>query len=489
MGIIVRQSITNSIITYVGIGLGFVLTIILYPHILAPEQYGLTRVLISASFICSQFAHLGVQRLVIRYYPFFRKAAPDSHGLLFWTLVIPLGGFLLFTILYLVFNDILIGVYSDRSPLFVDYYLWVLPLTFFVLYYEVLNSYLRSLRDSTTGSLANEVLQRLLVIAVLALFFFEWISFWQFVLLFVISYSSQPLLVAYKIWQKEKFNLTPNYDILRKPLIKGMANFSLYSMLGGLTTILVWNVDVMMLGSMAGLEATAVYAIAFYVASVITVPQRSIEKIATPLLADFIKNKEWDEVSSIYQKTSINQLILGILIFGLIWVNLDLLFMILPDVYSAGKWVVFIIGIGKLSEMVTGANGIILMNSKHYRVSFYTNIILVIVTISANYLLIPVYGIEGAALASAFAIFTYNAVKYFYLMIKMKLQPFTFQTFAVALLGSVALFIAYSLLQFESIFVSVAVKSVVFAIIFFLPVLYFKFSPDLNDLIRKLLVK
>ena len=489
MGIIVRQSITNSIITYVGIGLGFVLTIILYPHILAPEQYGLTRVLISASFICSQFAHLGVQRLVIRYYPFFRKVAPDSHGLLFWTLVIPFGGFLIFTILYLVFNDILIGVYSDRSPLFVDYYLWVLPLTFFVLYYEVLNSYLRSLRDSTTGSLANEVLQRLLVIAVLALFFFEWISFWQFVLLFVISYSSQPLLVAYKIWQKEKFNLTPNYDILRKPLIKGMANFSLYSMLGGLTTILVWNVDVMMLGSMAGLEATAVYAIAFYVASVITVPQRSIEKIATPLLADFIKNKEWDEVSSIYQKTSINQLILGTLIFGLIWVNLDLLFMILPDVYSAGKWVVFIIGIGKLSEMVTGANGIILMNSKHYRVSFYTNIILVIVTISANYLLIPVYGIEGAALASAFAIFTYNAVKYFYLMIKMKLQPFTFQTFAVAFLGSVALFIAYSLLQFESIFVSVAVKSVAFVIIFFLPVLYFKFSPDLNDLIRKLMVK
>lgn len=204
MGIIVRQSITNSIITYIGIGLGFVLTILLYPHILDPAQYGLTRVLISASFICSQFAHLGVQKLVIRYYPFFRKADPENHGLLFWTIVIPLGGFLIFAVLYLVFNDALIDVYSDRSPLFVDYYLWVLPLTFYVLYYEVLNSYLRSLRDSTTGSLANEVFQRLLVIAILGLFFFELISFGQFVLLFVISYGSQPLLVAYKIWQKKR---------------------------------------------------------------------------------------------------------------------------------------------------------------------------------------------------------------------------------------------------------------------------------------------
>lgn len=487
MGIIARQSITNSIITYTGIGLGFVLTILLYPHILSPDQYGLTRVLISASFICSQFAHLGVQKMVIRYFPFFKKAAPGHHGLLFWTLVLPLAGFLLFVILYLLFNDYLIDLYSDRSPLFVDYYLWVLPLTFFVLYYEVLNSYLRSLRDSTTGSLANEVLQRMLIIGILALYFFEWLNFTQFVILFVTSYSSQPLLIAFKIWRENKFNLKPNFDILRKPLIKGMANFSLYSLLGGLTTMLVWNVDVIMLGSLAGLEATAIYAIAFYIASVITVPQRSIEKIATPLLADFIKNKQWDEVKSIYRKTSLNQLILGFLIFGLIWVNLDVLFVILPDVYSAGKWVVFIIGIGKLAEMTTGSNGIILINSKHYRVSFYTNIILVVVTIAANYLLIPLYGIEGAALASAFALITYNGVKYVYLLIKMSLQPFTLKTLGITVLGTVALFISYAVINTGVMYADVPLKSAAFLVMFFVPILYLRISPDINDLIQKYL--
>lgn len=425
--------------------------------------------------------------MVIRYFPFFKKAAPGHHGLLFWTLVLPLAGFLLFVILYLLFNDYLIDLYSDRSPLFVDYYLWVLPLTFFVLYYEVLNSYLRSLRDSTTGSLANEVLQRMLIIGILALYFFEWLNFTQFVILFVTSYSSQPLLIAFKIWRENKFNLKPNFDILRKPLIKGMANFSLYSLLGGLTTMLVWNVDVIMLGSLAGLEATAIYAIAFYIASVITVPQRSIEKIATPLLADFIKNKQWDEVKSIYRKTSLNQLILGFLIFGLIWVNLDVLFVILPDVYSAGKWVVFIIGIGKLAEMTTGSNGIILINSKHYRVSFYTNIILVVVTIAANYLLIPLYGIEGAALASAFALITYNGVKYVYLLIKMSLQPFTLKTLGITVLGTVALFISYAVINTGVMYADVPLKSAAFLVMFFVPILYLRISPDINDLIQKYL--
>ena len=475
--------------TYTDIGLGFLLTIFLYPHILNPDQYGLTRVLISAAIISSQFAHLGFNKMVIRYFPFFSQAKPRKHGLLFWAFVVPLAGFILFTVIYLLGSDLLIRFYSDQSPLFVNYYLWVIPLTLFVLYFEVLNNYLRSLRDTTTGSFVNEVSQRLLVIIILGFYLFEWITFTQFVVLFVISYGSQPLLIMLQIWRMEEFRIKPNFDILRKPVIKGMANYGLYSLLGGLTTILVWNVDVMMLGSMAGLEATAIYAIAFYIASVITVPQRSIEKIATPLLADFIKNKMWDEVLSIYRKTSLNQLILGLLIFGLIWVNIDSLFLLLPDVYSAGKWVVFIVGIGKLIEMVTGANGIIMINSKHYRVSFYTNIILVVITIAANYLLIPLYGIEGAAIASAFALLVYNGVKYLYLWLRMNLQPFSAGTLVVTLLGSTAIFISYAFLNFDSVWINIPVKSAVFAIIFMVPVLWLQLSPDLNRLLEKLVFR
>ena len=475
--------------TYTGISLGFLLTIFLYPHILDPDQYGLTRVLISAAIISSQFAHLGFNKLVIRYFPFFKSADPNRHGLLFWGFVIPMAGFLLFVALYLLGSDLLIGFYSDQSPLFVNYYLWVIPLTLFVLYFEVLNNYLRSLRDSITGSFVNEVSQRLLVIFILITYFFGWITFPQFVILFVLSYGSQPLLIILQIWRKDEFKITPNLDILKKPLIKGMANYGLYSLLGGLTTILVWNVDVMMLGSMAGLEATAIYAIAFYIASVITVPQRSIEKIATPLLADFIKNKMWDEVLSIYRKTSLNQLILGLLIFGLIWVNIDSLFLLLPDVYSAGKWVVFIVGIGKLIEMVTGANGIIMINSKHYRVSFYTNIVLVVLTIAANYLLIPLYGIEGAAIASAFALLVYNGVKYLYLWLRMNLQPFAGSTLVVMILGTASIYISYSVLQFDSLWLDIPVKSIFFLMMFMGPILFLNLSPDLNRLLSKMIFR
>lgn len=486
MGIIARQSVFNSLITYTGIGLGFVLTVLLYPHILNADQYGLTRVMVAASLIFSQFAHLGFHNLILRYFPFFKQAAPKNHGLLFWAMAVPFGGFLLFTGLFFLFDELLIQVYTERSPLFVDYYLWLLPLTLFVLYFEVLNNYLRSLKDSMTGAFVNEVAQRMFAILFLGIYYFGWISFSVFVILFVISYASQPMLILVQIFRKREFQVRPNLEILRKNLVRGMANYSLYSILGGLTTVLVWNVDVLMLSSLSGLDSTAVYAIAFYIGSVIAVPQRSIEKIATPLLSEFIKKKRWADVQSIYQKTSLNQLIFGLFIFGVIWINIETLFSLLPEVYSAGKWVVFIIGIGKLIDVGNGANGVILLNSRHYRVSFYTNIILVIVTVTANYLLIPRYGIEGAAIASAAAIFIYNSVKFFYVWMKMDLMPFTGKTWGVIILGALALILSVKFWAiFDNDLAEGIFRTLLFSILFILPVIRFSISDDLNELIAK----
>ena len=483
MGIIQKQSIANAIITYTGIALGFLLTVFLYPHILDPDQYGLTRVLISASLISAQFAHLGVRNAVIKFFPFFSEGKGKRRGLLFWTVIIPLAGFLLFSLLYLFFDDLVISYYSEQSPLFVDYYLWILPITFFILYFEVLNSYLRSLLDSTTGPIVNEILQRVLLIGFLVLYFFDLIRFSHFILLFTIAYGVQPVILAWRIYKMGEFRLIPNFNILRKPVIKGVSNYGLYSLLGGLTTVLVWNVDIMMLGSMSGLADTAIYAIAFYVGSVITVPQRSIERIAAPLVSDFIQNKDWENVLDVYRKTSLNQMLGGIFILGLIWINIDLLFSFLPGEYAAGKWVVAIVGTGKLIDMSTGVNSSILLNSRHYRVSFYANLFLVFVTIIANYLLIPIYGINGAAIATALSITLYSVIKVAYVRIKMDMQPFTRNSIILFFIGLSAFLISLApALMSENAILLFILENLIFAIIFLTPILWFKTSPELNKL-------
>ncbi|MEX2574075.1 MAG: hypothetical protein WD317_07250, partial [Balneolaceae bacterium] len=238
MGIIARQSLFNAAYTYAGIALGTVLTLFLYPHILNPDQYGLTRVLISASVIGAQFAHLGMRHVVIRFFPLFKNTAGRHHGLLFLALVIPMIGFLVFSLLFWLFGETLTDIYADRSPLFADFFLYILPLTLFILYFEVLNSYLRSLRDSVTGSLVSEVILRAAVILVLGIYFFGMIPFDTFILLFTAAYALQPCLLIATLVRRGEMTLSLPSSVIRKSLARGMASYGFFTLLGGLTTVL-----------------------------------------------------------------------------------------------------------------------------------------------------------------------------------------------------------------------------------------------------------
>jgi O-antigen/teichoic acid export membrane protein len=488
LGIIAKQSLYNAVYTYIGIGLGFVTTIFLYPHILDPDQYGLTRVLISASVIGAQFAHLGIRNIVIRFFPVFEKSGKKQNSLLFLSLIVPLAGFLVFSLFFWLFRDLLIDFYVDRSPLFVDFYIYILPVTFFILYFEVLNSYLRSLRDSITGSLVSEVVLRFVVILILAIYFFGLISFQNFILFFALAYGIQPLLLIITLIRVDEFRIAPQFTVLRKSLALGMASYGLYTLLGGLTTVIVWNVDILMLGSLSGLDQTAIYAIAFYIGTVITVPQRAIEKIATPLIADFIYQRNWREVEKIYRKTSLNQTIAGIFILLLVWVNTEQLLNLLPDVYADGRYVVLFIGIGKLFDMATGINGSIIVTSKYYRFDLFTNLLLILFTVSSNLILIPEYGIQGAAVATMLSIFLYNLIKYIFVWIKFSMQPFSLRYLWLFLFSAISLLLI-SLLPELSLIPNLMVTSVIVVLFFVLPVWWLKLSDDFNLLISQIMNK
>ncbi|MEX0995350.1 MAG: polysaccharide biosynthesis C-terminal domain-containing protein [Balneolaceae bacterium] len=488
MGIIARQSLFNAAYTYIGIALGAVTTLFLYPYILNPDQYGLTRILLSASMIGAQFAHLGIRNTVIRFFPFFRNPDKNHQGLLFLATIVPLAGFLVFSLLIWIFRDPIIGFYADRSPLFVDFFYYILPITLFILYFEILNSYLRSLQDSTTGSFVNEIVLRITVILILGVYFFGGISFNAFILLFTISYGLQPVLMFRTLYNMGELKLTPRFSFMKPRLVRGMTSYGFYTLLGGLTTVIVWNVDIMMLGSMSGLDQTAIYAIAFYVGSVITVPQRAIDKIATPLIADYLQQKKWDQVKDIYQKSSLNQLLAGILILSLIWVNIDHILGLLPEVYSEGRWVVLFVGLGKLFDMATGTNGSIIITSRYYRFDLITNLLLVAFTIGTNLLLIPRYGIVGAAIATMLSIFIYNLIKFIFVWIMFSMQPFQLTAAWALFLGGVAMAAALALPALPVIADLIA-RTLTILLLFVLPVWWFGLSADVNRMADRILKK
>ncbi len=219
MGIIEKQATKNVIFSYLGAGLGF-LIVLWSAHLLTPAQNGVTKLLISYSALFSQFANLGFTAVTIRLFPYFRNKEKGHHGFLFYAILVSAIGFLLCWIVYLFIKSNLIETNIEKSALFVDYLIYLMPLTLFTVYFNIFDSYLRATYSSVAGAFTRELLQRILLIGVLILFFFDIISFSVFVLLFV-SFTCLPtLMLLYYIVKQKEWHIKPVRGFVSKRVEK-----------------------------------------------------------------------------------------------------------------------------------------------------------------------------------------------------------------------------------------------------------------------------
>jgi O-antigen/teichoic acid export membrane protein len=283
-----------------------------------------------------------------------------------------------------------------------------------------------------------------------------------------------------------QLSLKPNLGFLKKPLLKDMAHYCFYGFFGSLGSRFSSEfISIFMVGTISTLTNTGIFTIAYFVANVIDVPRKAISRIVSPILADKWKEDKRNEIADIYQKTSLNQLMAGLWLFLVIWVSIDEIYEIMPngEAFVAGKYVVFILGLARIIDMVTGVNSEIISFSRYYRYNFYLILFMAVIHIVANLFLIQRYEIVGAALAALISIFLFNLAKFFVLKWRLSMQPFTRQTLLVLIVAGTAYGVSSWIPSTGLALADAVIKSGVLTVIFTGLVLYFKVSPDVNELV------
>lgn len=484
MGIIARQSFQNTVITYLGIAIGFALTIFLYPRILTPEQYGLTRVLLAIAMVSTQFGNLGMKNTIIRYFPTFRDKDNNHHGFLFLSLIVPLFGMLLAALLLTVFRGGITRYFIDQSSMLVDYYWFIIPLAFFILFFHIITCYMQALYNTVFSSFLMDIGVRTLAVGLLVIYFFGVIDFEQFILIFVLNYAAILLALIIYLFRISDVSLKPNFDFLTTSLLKKISNYSFFAFFGGVAAVVVANIDIMMISSMIGLGAAAIYNVAFYMGASLRVINQSVYKISGPVISDAFSKDDYDLIEEIYHRSALNHLIIGGFIFCGIITNLHNLMLLLPPEYANVEWVIIVIGGGYLFQLLTGLNGGIILNSDAYRFDFLFTSIFIAAAIVLNYWLIPVYGILGAAIATACAIIFYNLLKVIFVKIHFSMQPFQWQMIPVFLIGALTLWLVSLIPLIVNVYVDIILRSLIVAIFFIVPVWVLNISENVNNLIN-----
>ena len=433
MGIIARQSIKATIATYFGVAVGFFTTFFVLTRFLTAEEIGLTRVLVDAATLFVSLAQLGTSSSIIRFFPYFRQkektkgcysdfsAAGETHttsrdvppaqpvgntdhGFFFWTVVIPLVGFLVFALLYWACRVPLGQWFGEKSPLFLDYYYFVLPLAFFLLYQTIFETNCNVLMRIVVPRMVREVVVRLGMLACYLLYAFRVLSLDGFVVAVCANYGIAALINLGYLIALGQISFRPDWQFLRAniPLVKSYARYSSFVFVSALAAALGPTLSSFFITAKMGLDYTGIFAIATYIAVIVSIPYRSLTAIASPQLARATKEQNQQEAQTLVHQVSSNLLLIGGLLFFLIWCNIDLIFHILPngETYAVARNVVFILSLTQLIVATCTISLTTISFSRYYAFSLLFSLILTLASLCLNNYLIPLYGMEGAAIST-----------------------------------------------------------------------------------------
>ena len=405
MGVIAKQSIRGTIVTYLGIAVGVVTTFFVLTRFLTTEEIGLARVLIDAATLFIGLAQLGTNASIIRFYPYFKeKESAEDHGFFFWALVVPFIGFVLFAAVYWACRVPLGAWFGDKSPLFVEYYYAVLPLAFFMLYQTICESTCNVLMHIVVPRAVRELVVRVGLLVLYLLYAFRVLSLDGFVVGLCVNYALASLINLCYFFSLQRINLRPDWTFLRAntALVRRYLIYTGFLIISALTTVLAPTLSSFFVTAKMGLDSTGIFAIATYMAVLVSVPNRSVSAIASPQLARAIKENNREECARLIQQVTRNMLLIGGFILLTIWLNIDLIFHILPNgaTFATAKNVVLILGV---SQLILGTFTICLtaLNySRYYAFSLLLSLILTVSALVLNNYLVPRWQMEGAALSN-----------------------------------------------------------------------------------------
>ncbi len=485
MGIVQKESIKLTAVFYLGSALGYMNRVLLLTNFLSATQVGLTGVLTNVAVLYAQFAVLGVPTISNRFFPFFMNKEKKHNDFFFWGNVFVFAGFLLTTIAFLLFKPLIIRQYAEHSPLIADYYYYLIPFALASVYFQFFESYLRSLLKTVVPTFLNEVFSKILFTVDIALYALKLVDFQQFVIVYIgCSFFNTFVLLVYVIYLKQFFIL-PGKSRLYKRLLKPILLYGTFTILSVVGSGILVNVDSLMIASKLSLAQAGIYTTIFLIATGLTLPYRSIQKITYPLVGRFWKNREMKAVADLYSKTTLVMMIIGGGLILLLWGNIDSIFRFIPKEYSVGRYSFYLLCFAKYIDMIAGLNGIITITSKKYKYDLYFLLLLVILTVILNLVFIPLYGITGAALAAMISLVFYNFLRLAFVWYNFKMQPFTLNCLWILLITIGTLGIVHFIPFMYNKYVSICINSVVTGVIYLGLILLFRFSPEINNMAYK----
>lgn len=491
MSLIKKQGFFNSISLYLGTALGFLNLMIIFQRTLTLEEIGFYNILIAVTILYTQFASLGISNVITRYLPLFRTSDKRHHGFARYVYVVCAITFTLFSLAFLLLKEEVISLKADgvEASLMDRYYAYFFPIAIFATFYLIQESFARTAFKTILPSFLREVILRLSSTLGAGLIFLGLLTYQGFINLYLAGNILIVVVITWYVRKAKLYRLSPIERPVKKEY-KPMLQFGFYSMLGGSSFALLQNLDIIILKVLSGEALVGIYSTFFAMAQVITLSSRALNITSYQIIANAWKEYDLPKISKIYHKTTVIQCLAGsLLLVGLICNRDNILILLKKPEYPPYFDVLVIIGVAFLVDASGGINQAIIGFSKQYRLVMVFLCIAAIICCLSNIVLIPPFGLKGAAYSYLLTMLFTNFSFWLYLLIKYKMQPFNLKILWIVMISVTCLGFNYLIPTMPHFLIDVLIRSSIIASLFTLSAYILHISPDVNQVIDQYILR
>jgi O-antigen/teichoic acid export membrane protein len=390
------------------------------------DSYGAYVYLFNLVYLLVSFCILGVDTLLLKNMPVLFHAGKYSQlkGLLVYAFIIIIITSMIFGGL---FNTIVELAGSRNSLATVNGFTFAFLSLFMLSVMGILQVILQGMRKPVWSQAGEKIIRPfLLILLVVILYYFNsGVSLDKLIWINVVSIGITMMValgMCRKVITAKLDNIPAAYD-LKKWMTASFA-FFLAALLYNCNS----RVSIFLLGIYQSKHDVGIFNIALRISEVISFALVIVNFVLSPVITRLYANGKREQLQNLVTRSArITALIGLLLVLGVFLFSEQILLLFGMD-FLAGRQALIILCLGQLVNIFCGSVGLLLLMTGNQRFSIYSLGGGTIINILLNIILIPRFGMNGAAIASSAGLITWNIMMYFFVRKRLDIRttPFKF---------------------------------------------------------------
>jgi len=258
-------------------------------------------------------------------------------------------------------------------------------------------------------------------------------------------------------------------------------HFSLPIYLSGLVSDVSGSTETVILGMIGVMSGVGVYASALRLSGVGNMFFTSLQRISIPMISDLYSQGKLDQLQRVYQTITKWAITFNLPIFLATVIFAGPLLSIFGKDFVVGAPGLAILAFGSMFNASTGTNGSMITMTGHSKVTLVNSITNLVVSLTLDVLLIPRWGIVGAALAVTLTGVLVNILRTIQVYFFLRLWPYNWsflKPITAALLAGGATYFVNQWLTLRPMALKVAVGMALLGSIYALVILLLRLSAE-----------